>query len=87
MPNNTVDFAYNNYYDSIASDIINDEIDHVDNDTEIVCPYCGFHYDPRELGEDCLQYYNCDTDIECQDCEKVFSVCADITVYYSTKRK
>jgi hypothetical protein len=59
------------------------EIDH-DSTTEIVCPYCGYEY-----GESYEQFEDSDTHdttIECTICEKIFEVCREITVTYSSSK-
>ena len=51
-------------------------------ETEVVCPYCG------DIKSDSCEYfysdYNHDATIWCEECEKEFNVCRDISVTYSS---
>jgi len=60
-----------------------DELDYLHND-EVVCPYCDYeHSDSWDFG---LKDGN-ESEIECGDCEKTFTVISELEVHYSTWRK
>ena len=58
------------------------------SDKFVICPYCGAAIE-TDLGyEDFPELYiEGDSDIDCPECEKTFTMNTEISYYYSTRKK
>lgn len=56
------------------------EIDH-EHTTSIVCPYCGHKF------TDSWEYQEDEDDVQCESCDKSFSLGVHVSVTYTTTRK
>ena len=72
------------YNNKISQQIKDGEIDSVDCEDEIFCPYCG---EINEVNDNYEIYEDGEHDFTCCDCEKEFTVTTNISYSFDTKRR
>lgn len=68
----------------LAENLKNNEETETSYEKEIICPWCGYSYEPDFEDEYC--YNEGDFEEECPECEKVFTISTDVDITYSTER-
>ena len=71
----------------VTDNILSGEETETYGEDDIVCPYCGSHYEPFDVDEEGDYFDESEYDYKCCDCGHEFVYEASVSVTFSTRRK